>query len=89
MLTGREIRRELPDLFDEFALLFFTDLGYVGNAPANAGPISGFNMNESNVKNSVGFGFTDDEGTKRLTFAWRTDTSNEPVQVMFRWTRPF
>lgn len=89
ILTGREIRRELPDLFDEFALLFFTDLGYVGNALASDGPINGFNMNDGNVKNSVGFGFTDDEGTKRLTFAWRTDVANEPVQVMFRWTRPF
>lgn len=89
ILTGRELKDELPSIFDDFCLLFFDDIGYIGNTAVNAKPWEGFNMSETSVKNSVGFGFTDEEGMKRLTFAWRTDKGNEPVQVMFRWTRPF
>lgn len=86
---GSTFTSELPFIFSNYTLFLIDDLGYVGNALTTEKATQGWDMNESTVKNSVGFGFGNYEGTTRLTFSWRTDLANQPVQIMFRWTRPF
>jgi len=76
-------------IFRHVNLLFFSDAGLIRATTSSAGPTEGFEkMTWSEVKNDVGAGFTNRNGSFRIGIAWRTDVK-APARFILRVARPF
>ena len=87
-------RNPLNNIFDsnDFNLILFADAGYVWSNPdtLNTKAEDGFeNIDWSDLKTSIGFAISNEEGNVRLCFAKRLDENDKPIVVTFRINRPF
>lgn len=86
---------DLPDavdlgLLEEFNLIAFTDAGWVGQADPEDGPAEGFeDLSIKTLKNDVGLALANRSGSVRFEVARRTDTSEKPYSLWFRFNRTF
>lgn len=88
VMSSRQLKNELP-FSSSLNLLIFTDLVGVKYVSPTAKLNEGFNMDISDMKNSVGFGFVNDDNDFRIQFGWRTDKGSQPVQIMVRFNPTF
>jgi len=88
-------REDFPFGFDfgfleQFNLIFFSDLGWVGSANPNKDLWEGFGgLSFKTMKNDVGVALANRSGSMRVELARRTDTGKKPFTVYFRIERPF
>lgn len=87
-------RNPLNSLFgsSDFNLILFADAGYLWSNPdtSNLKADEGFdNIDWGDLKTSIGFAISNEEGNVRLSFAKRLDEKDQPIVVTFRINRPF
>jgi outer membrane protein assembly factor BamA len=94
-LEYRMGRENLPDeisfgLLEQFNLIVFTDLGWIGDVDSSDGLVEGFNgLSIRTMKHDVGLGLANRSGSVRIEIARRTDTGHRPYTFSFRISRPF
>ncbi len=77
---------------DRMRYILFFDMGkaWFVNNPEDDKWYEGFsNLTINNIKSDIGLALTSWSGEYRLSFAKRLDTNNEPIEVIFRLTKPF
>ncbi len=85
-------RNPLNNIFgmSEFNLILFADAGYLWSADNTLEANEGFdNKDWEDLKTSLGFAISNDDGNVRLNFAKRMDDNEKPFIVTFRISRPF
>jgi len=85
-------RNPLNSIFgmSDFNLIIFADAGYLWQAADSLEAKEGFdNVDWDDLKTSVGFAISNDDGNVRLTFAKRLDEKDKPIILTFRISRPF
>jgi len=85
-------RNPLNNIFgmSDFNLILFADAGYLWSANDSLNANEGFDSKDwEDLKTSLGFAISNDEGNIRLNFAKRFDEKDKPFVVTFRISRPF
>jgi len=85
-------RNPLNNIFgiNDFNLILFADAGYLWSAKDSLEANEGFDSKDwEDLKTSLGFAISNDEGNVRLNFAKRMDDKEKPFIVTFRISRPF
>ena len=85
-------RNPLNSIFgmSDFNLIIFADAGYLWQVADSLEAKEGFdNVDWNDLKTSVGFAISNDDGNVRLNFAKRLDEKDKPIIVTFRISRPF
>lgn len=74
----------------DFNFIVFGDAGYLWSVDDSLKAWKGFDsVDWDDLKTSIGFAISNDEGNVRLNFAKRLDEKNKPIVVTFRISRPF
>jgi len=85
-------RNPLNKLFgmNDLNLILFADAGYLWSVSDSLAANDGFdNTDWEDLRTSLGFAISNDDGNVRLNFAKRMDDKDKPFIVTFRISRPF